>query len=99
MERELAKAKVNYENKIEKHFSGSNITTAWQGLKSMASINKRVGESKQHISINGVLDVDISNTLNSYFSRFERCDLNNIVSALRDSLVAQNDLIICKDLM
>ncbi len=56
---EIEKAKVNYKNKIEMQFGGSNIRAAWQGLKSMASINKHVGESKQHISINGVLNADL----------------------------------------
>lgn len=37
---ELAKAKLNYKNKIEMNFGRSNIKAAWQGTKTMACINK-----------------------------------------------------------
>ena len=52
--KEIAKAKVNYKNKIEIRFAGGNIRAAWQGFKSIACVNKQADEAKQHTTITGV---------------------------------------------
>ncbi len=45
--REIAKATAKYKNKIEMQFGGSNIRAAWQGLKSIACINKQADEASK----------------------------------------------------
>lgn len=63
----------------------------------MASINHYTCEAKQPISINGVDDADLTNSFNSFFSRFKRPDLIYNVSSLRDSLAPQNNFVISEE--
>lgn len=56
VEREITKAKIQYKSKIETKLGTGNMHTAWQELKSMACINKRYDNSKQHFKIEGILD-------------------------------------------
>ncbi|XP_030272344.1 uncharacterized protein LOC115581424 [Sparus aurata] len=95
--KEIAKAKVNYKNKIEMRFAGGNIRAAWQGLKSIACVNKQADEAKQHTTIKGVPNAELPNAFNCFFSRFESCDFTQNISALKNSLVPLTDFVICKD--
>ncbi len=42
-------------------FSSGNSRAALQEMKSMAFINQYAGEAKQLVSINGLVDADLSN--------------------------------------
>lgn len=94
---EIAKAKAKYKEKIENQYVNGDLRSAWQGIKSMASINQHAIDTKQPISINGVEDIDLSNTFNRFFSRFERSDFTQDVSRLRDSLVPYSDILISQE--
>ncbi len=64
---DIAKAKMNYRKKIEIKYSSGDLRAAWQGIKTMASINQCTHETKQLIKVNGVDDTDLSDTFNSFF--------------------------------
>lgn len=91
---EIAKAKDKYKEKIEKQYVNGDLRSAWQVIKSMASINQHTNNTKQLIRTNGVEDMDLANL---FFSRFERSEFAQDVSRLRESLLAQRHLQISQE--
>jgi hypothetical protein len=82
----IRKAKRQYKDKIESQYSAGNIRAAWQGIKNMSSINKRVDFSNKPVSLEGVDDQEIPNVLNLFYARFEKHDFSEDLADVKDSL-------------
>ena len=93
----IRKAKRQYKDKVEMQYSSGDIRAAWQGIKTMASVNQRVDGTRKSVSVEGVDDQDLPNVLNTFYARFERHDFSESISALRESLVSEHDFVIVTD--
>lgn len=96
--KEIRKAKIQYRRKIENQYTGEDLSTAWQGIKSMAAINQHTNDTRQPARITGVDDVDLPDAFNLFFSRFE-CPLSDDFPKLRESLSSRNDIEISQELV
>lgn len=72
--RDVPNEKMKYREKIEMQYSSGDLQAAWQGIKTMASINQCANEIKKPFRVNGVDDWDLPNIFNSFFSCFEKSE-------------------------
>lgn len=55
---------MKYREKIEMQYSSGDLQAAWQGIKTMASINQCANEIKKPFRVNGVDDSDLPKIFN-----------------------------------
>ena len=94
---EIIKAKARYRRKIEKQYATGDLKAAWQGIKTMGSINQHADTNKRNIRVNGIQEGDMPDALNTFFARFENSDFAAEVSELRQTLKPQRDIVISEE--
>ena len=71
LDKEIAKAKREYKEKVEAQFHQGSLSDAWKGLKTISGMEKSKSTSEWPIEEQN----DFSEQLNDFYCRFERSDL------------------------
>lgn len=74
-----------------------NISSACQGLKSKASMNKQTETTKHNFTIGGASESELPNVFNNLFSRSKTGDFIKHVPALKNSLISLDERVIDKN--
>ena len=72
---EIKRAKLQYKNKIEERLGSNNLKAAWDGVKRMTGLHKTQNKPF-HIPMYKS-DSDLSEALNTFFSRFDIHDFSD----------------------
>ncbi len=70
VKRAIKIAKLKYKNKVEQKCIDGNLHSAWQGLKTMASINTAASNPRT-IRVEASSPTSLPDDLNSFYTRFE----------------------------
>lgn len=78
VKRAIKMAKLEYKNKVEEKFTTGNLRSAWQGLKTMASVNTAVTTSTRNIQVECSNPSSLPDDLNVFYTRFESDNITQL---------------------
>lgn len=94
VKKELKLARLNYKDKVEYMLSTGKSCSAWEGVKSMVGMHFK----KRHTSLDGKLDLDLSNDLNFFYNRFNSHDFSQEL-VFKNASLEQNSVNVDKDMV